>query len=73
MAQLYPRALGSLYVVSYDSQSYGGGIVTLPLTGGTGPCIYSLQEKDGLVQSQVNVKVKVTLRPTASQSVCPGA
>jgi hypothetical protein len=34
--------LGSLYVVSYDSQGYGGGILTLPLPGGTGPCIYSL-------------------------------
>jgi hypothetical protein len=39
-----PRALGSLYIVSYDSQGYGGGILTLPLPGGTGPCIYSLQE-----------------------------
>jgi hypothetical protein len=42
VAQIYPRALGSLYVVSY-----GGGILTLPLPGGTGP-----------VQSQVNVKVQ---------------
>jgi hypothetical protein len=25
MAQLYPRALGSLFVASYDSQGYGGG------------------------------------------------
>jgi hypothetical protein len=31
VAQLYPRALCSLYVVSYDSQGYGGGILTLPL------------------------------------------
>jgi hypothetical protein len=44
VAQLYPRALGSLYVVSYDLQGYGGDILTLPLPGGTGPCIYSLQE-----------------------------
>jgi hypothetical protein len=44
VAQLYPRAPGSLYVVSYDSQGNGGGILTLPLPGGTGPCIYSLQE-----------------------------
>jgi hypothetical protein len=28
VAQLYPRALGSLSVASYDSQGYGGGIVT---------------------------------------------
>jgi hypothetical protein len=26
VAQLYPRALGSLFVASYDSQGYGGGI-----------------------------------------------
>jgi hypothetical protein len=44
VAQLYPRSLGSLYVVSYDSQGYGGGILTLPLPGGTGPCIHSIQE-----------------------------
>jgi hypothetical protein len=28
VAQLYPRALGSLYVASYDSQGYGGSILT---------------------------------------------
>jgi hypothetical protein len=28
VAQLYPRALGSLCVASYDSQGYGGGILT---------------------------------------------
>jgi hypothetical protein len=33
-----------LRLASYDSQDYGGGILTLPLPGGTGPCIYSLQE-----------------------------
>jgi hypothetical protein len=26
VAQLYPQALGSLFVVSYDSQCYSGGI-----------------------------------------------
>jgi hypothetical protein len=26
MAQLYPQALGSLFVASYASQGYGGGI-----------------------------------------------
>jgi hypothetical protein len=44
VVQLYPWALGSLYVASYDSQGYGGGILTLPLPGGTCPSIYSLQE-----------------------------
>jgi hypothetical protein len=28
VAQLYPRALGSLFVASYDSQGYGGDILT---------------------------------------------
>jgi hypothetical protein len=28
VAQLYPQALGSLFVPSYDSQGYGGGIRT---------------------------------------------
>jgi hypothetical protein len=29
VVQLHPRTLGSLYVASYDSQAYGGGILTL--------------------------------------------
>jgi hypothetical protein len=33
VAQLYPRDLGSLFVASYDSQGYGGGIVTSLHTG----------------------------------------
>jgi hypothetical protein len=28
VAQLYPRVLGSLFGTSYDSQGYGGGILT---------------------------------------------
>jgi hypothetical protein len=28
VAQLYPQALGSLFVASYDSQRYGGVILT---------------------------------------------
>jgi hypothetical protein len=28
VGQLYPRELGSLFVASYDSQSYGGDILT---------------------------------------------
>jgi hypothetical protein len=27
VAQLYPQALGSIFVASYDSQAYGGGFV----------------------------------------------
>jgi hypothetical protein len=37
VAQLYPQALGSLYVASYDSQGYGGGISCL------GSSLYSLE------------------------------
>jgi hypothetical protein len=33
VAHLYSQALGSLFVVSYDSQGYGGGILTRPKTG----------------------------------------
>jgi hypothetical protein len=29
VAQLYPQALGSIFVASYDSQGYDGGIRTL--------------------------------------------
>jgi hypothetical protein len=53
VAQLYPRALGSLYVVSCGSQGYGGG---------TRPCIIAFRNR------MVQAKVKVTLRRTASQS-----
>jgi hypothetical protein len=34
-----PPALGSLYVVSYDSQGYGGGILTLPTWRDRSLCI----------------------------------
>jgi hypothetical protein len=33
VAQLYPQAVGSLFVASYDSQGYGGGIGTCLHTG----------------------------------------
>jgi hypothetical protein len=33
VARLYPQAQGSLFVVSYDLQSYGGGIRTRLHTG----------------------------------------
>jgi hypothetical protein len=35
VAQLYPQALGSLFVASYNSQVYGGGIRTRLHTGDT--------------------------------------
>jgi hypothetical protein len=33
VVQLYPQVLGSLFVTSYDSQGYGGGIRTRLHTG----------------------------------------
>jgi hypothetical protein len=36
LAQLYPRALGCFFVVSYGSRGYGGGILTHPHTGHEG-------------------------------------
>jgi hypothetical protein len=50
MYQLYPRALGSLYVVSYDSQGYGGGILTLPLPEGQVPLYIAFRNR--MVQSK---------------------
>jgi hypothetical protein len=35
VAQIYPQALGSLSVASYDSPGYGGGIVSRLHTGGS--------------------------------------
>jgi hypothetical protein len=32
LAELYPQALGSLFVASYDSQGYGGSIQPRPRT-----------------------------------------
>jgi hypothetical protein len=34
VAQLYPQALGSLFVASYDSQSYGGILTRLHTDSG---------------------------------------
>jgi hypothetical protein len=57
-----PPGTGLTYVASYDSQSYGGGILTLPPPREPGPCIHVYIPRDRMVQS----KVKVTLRPTAT-------
>jgi hypothetical protein len=59
VTQLCPRALGSLYVASYDLQCYGGGILTLPLPGGPGPRIYIyISLRNRMVESKVKFKVK---------------
>jgi hypothetical protein len=52
VAQLYPQALGSLYVASFDSQGCGESFLTLPQPRGQGPLTYIPQQEDGPVQSQ---------------------
>jgi hypothetical protein len=37
VAQVYPQAMGSLFVASYDSQGYGGGMRTRLHTGSNSP------------------------------------
>jgi hypothetical protein len=46
-----------LGLTSSDSQGYGGGILTLPLHGGTDPCNIAFRNRT-VQSSQVNVKVK---------------
>jgi hypothetical protein len=58
VVQLYPRALGSLSFVSYDSQGYSGGILSSLHTG--------------LLTSSTKVEVEVQLQPTASRPVYLG-
>jgi hypothetical protein len=53
MVQLYPRALGSLSVASYDSQGYGGGILSRLHTGYT--IIYAYTHVDSVIQWRVNL------------------
>jgi hypothetical protein len=59
MTQLYPQALGSLFVASYDSQSYGGGIR---------PRLHTWNWTKQVQSSTF----KVMLRPTVSRPVCLG-
>jgi hypothetical protein len=54
VAQLYPQALGSLFVTSYNSEGYGGGIPT---------CLHVWIQVS-------KVKVKASLRLTVSQPDC---
>jgi hypothetical protein len=44
VVHIYPRALGSLSVASYDSQGYGGGILSRLLTGNLIVIIKGIQE-----------------------------
>jgi hypothetical protein len=67
VAQLHPRALGFLFVASYDSQGYGGGILTHLHTGQQGcDVLFSLLRTfldvrtpavEVALKTEVNVKV----------------
>jgi hypothetical protein len=53
VGQLYPQALGSNYVAPYNSQGYGGGILTLPNLEGKVPVyVYPTGSVSQSVQSQ---------------------
>jgi hypothetical protein len=73
VAQLYPPALGSLYVVSYDSQGYGGGILTLPLPGGTGPVYIAFRNRTVLskVMSMSKSKLRYDRGPANQYVLVP--
>jgi hypothetical protein len=68
VAHLYARAQASLYVASYDSQGYGGGILTLLETGtqpgGLGPRIYIPQEQGSpVIPPGTDFQVPVFISP----------
>jgi hypothetical protein len=47
VAQIYPRALGSLSVASYDLQDYGGGILSRLHTGShLSPTLFNMYIND---------------------------
>jgi hypothetical protein len=40
VARLYPQALGSLFIDSYNSQGYGGGFLFRPTMGNDAPAVF---------------------------------
>jgi hypothetical protein len=58
MSRLYPQALCSLFVASYDSQGYGGSIRTRLHTG--------------FLIKLTKLSLSLTLPPTVSRAVCLG-
>jgi hypothetical protein len=60
VAQLYPLALGSLYVASCYSQGYGGGILTIPPTlRAKSPYIYRVVQSQSQKSKSVSQYVLV--------------
>jgi hypothetical protein len=59
VAQLHPKALGSLFVVPYDSQGYGGAIRTRLLT----ECPWSCEVKITLRLVVYSQSVRLGIKP----------
>jgi hypothetical protein len=74
VAQLYPQVLGSLYVVSYDSQGYDGGIRSRLHAGVTATANWSCLWHLGTYRVENNIPVAVKLLlsdgTTCSAVVC---
>jgi hypothetical protein len=47
VAQLYPQALGSLFIASYDSQGYDGDTETRFYTGVIAPIVFKMTPRQG--------------------------
>jgi hypothetical protein len=65
VAQLYPQALGSLFVASYDSQGYGGGIRPRLHTG-------VKQSRSGRYEEEKNLVYLPAIEPQLLGHPAPG-
>jgi hypothetical protein len=69
VAQLHPRALGSLNVASYDSQGYGGGSLTFSyLEGQVTVCIAF---RNRVAQFKIKSKSRYYRRPVNQYVLVP--
>jgi hypothetical protein len=60
VAQIYPQELGSLFIASYDSQGYGGGIRTRLNTGFFKGCFFRVLYINAVRTSQETHYVSAT-------------